>query len=119
MCVCVRECSPNINTCIIISRLFPSPSQVLSPYSAEDAKSMLKAAIRDPNPVVFLENELMYKEEFDISAEAMDPNFVAPIGKAKIERQGIVGGWVCVCVNIFPFICHLFSICFPFISISS
>lgn len=62
--------------------------KVLSPYSSEDAKGLLKAAIRDPNPVVFLENELMYGTSFPMSAEAMSKDFVLPIGKAKIEREG-------------------------------
>eukprot|EP01018_Ginkgo_biloba_P006466 Gb_16218 [translate_table: standard] len=57
--------------------------KVLSPYSAEDARGLLKAAIRDPDPVVFLENELLYGESFPISAEALDPSFSLPIGKAK------------------------------------
>jgi pyruvate dehydrogenase E1 component beta subunit len=62
--------------------------RVLMPYSSEDARGLLKAAIRDPNPVVFLENELMYGQAFDISEEALDKDFVIPIGKAKIEREG-------------------------------
>lgn len=62
--------------------------KVLSPYSSEDAKGLLKAAIRDPNPVVFLENELMYGTSFPMSADAMSKDFVLPIGKAKIEREG-------------------------------
>lgn len=62
--------------------------KVLSPYSAEDYRGLLKAAVRDPNPVVFLENEIAYGEEFDISEEALLPDFVLPIGKAKIEREG-------------------------------
>jgi pyruvate dehydrogenase E1 component beta subunit len=61
---------------------------VVSPWSAEDAKGLLKAAIRDPNPVVCLENELMYGVEFDLSAEALSKDYVIPLGKAKIERQG-------------------------------
>ena len=62
--------------------------KVLSPYSAEDARGLLKAAIRDPNPVVFLENEILYGQQFDLSPEAADKDFVLPIGKAKIERSG-------------------------------
>lgn len=62
--------------------------KVVSPWSAEDAKGLLKAAIRDPNPVVFLENELMYGQTFPMSAEAQKDDFVIPFGKAKIERQG-------------------------------
>lgn len=48
----------------------------------------MKAAIRDDDPVVFLENEMMYGVEFDMSKEVMSKDFVLPIGKAKIERQG-------------------------------
>ena len=59
--------------------------KVLAPWSAADAKGLLKAAIRDPNPVIFLENEIMYGQSFDVPD---DPEFVLPIGKAKIERAG-------------------------------
>ncbi len=59
--------------------------KVVAPYSGEDAKGLLKAAIRDPNPVVMLENELMYGQSFEVPE---DPEFVIPIGKAKIERPG-------------------------------
>lgn len=62
--------------------------KVVSPYSAEDAKGLLKAAIRDPNPVVVLENELMYGQTFTVSEEVMKDDFVIPIGKAKIEKEG-------------------------------
>lgn len=62
--------------------------KVVSPWSAEDAKGLLKAAIRDPNPVVFLENELMYGQTFPMSEAAQKDDFVIPFGKAKIERQG-------------------------------
>ncbi|KAI5287100.1 pyruvate dehydrogenase E1, beta subunit [Ascosphaera acerosa] len=62
--------------------------KVLAPYSAEDAKGLIKAAIRDPNPVCVLENELMYGESFPLSPEAQRDDFVLPIGKAKIERPG-------------------------------
>jgi len=62
--------------------------KVVAPYSSEDAKGLLKASIRDPNPVVFLENELLYGVGFPMSAEAMSKDFVLPIGKAKIEREG-------------------------------
>ncbi|KAG5064732.1 hypothetical protein JHK85_005915 [Glycine max] len=62
--------------------------KVLSPYSSEDARGLLKAAIRDPDPVVFLENELLYGESFPVSAEVLDSSFCLPIGKAKIEREG-------------------------------
>jgi pyruvate dehydrogenase E1 component beta subunit len=59
--------------------------RVLAPWSAADAKGLLKAAIRDPNPVIFLENEMLYGQQFDVPD---DPDFVLPIGKAKIERPG-------------------------------
>ncbi|URE25569.1 pyruvate dehydrogenase E1 component subunit beta [Musa troglodytarum] len=54
----------------------------------EDARGLLKAAIRDPDPVVFLESELLYEESFPISAEVLDSSFCLPTGKAKIEREG-------------------------------
>ena len=58
---------------------------VLAPFGADDAKGLLKAAIRSPNPVVFLEHELMY----GVSGEVpVDPDFVVPIGKARILREG-------------------------------
>lgn len=62
--------------------------KVVSPYSAEDARGLLKAAIRDPNPVVVLENEIMYGVSFDVPESVLSPDFVVPIGKAKIEREG-------------------------------
>jgi len=62
--------------------------QVVSPWSAEDAKGLLKAAIRDPDPVVFLENEILYGLPYEMSAEAQSKDFVLPIGKAKIEKAG-------------------------------
>ncbi|TBU45056.1 thiamine diphosphate-binding protein [Dichomitus squalens] len=62
--------------------------KVVSPWSSEDCKGLLKAAIRDPNPVVFLENELLYGVTFPMSEEAMSDNFLLPIGKAKVEREG-------------------------------
>lgn len=62
--------------------------KVVTPWSAEDAKGLLKAAIRDPNPVVVLENELLYGQSFPMSEEAQKSDFVIPFGKAKVERQG-------------------------------
>jgi pyruvate dehydrogenase E1 component beta subunit len=59
--------------------------KVIAPWSAADAKGLLKSAIRDPNPVVFLENELMYGSSFYVPD---DPDFTIPIGKAKVERSG-------------------------------
>lgn len=59
--------------------------KVIAPYSASDAKGLLKSAIRDPNPVVFLENELMYGVSFDVPD---DSDYLVPIGKANVLRQG-------------------------------
>ena len=59
--------------------------KVIAPYDAADAKGLLKAAIRDPNPVIFLEHELMYGETFEVPD--MD-DFLIPIGKAKVRREG-------------------------------
>jgi len=62
--------------------------KVIAPYSAEDARGLLKAAIRDDNPVVFLENEILYGMSFDVSEEVKGKDFVLPIGECKIERAG-------------------------------
>jgi len=62
--------------------------KVVAPYSAEDARGLLKSAIRDPNPVVVLENELLYGVSFDVTPEIMSKDFLIPIGKAKVEREG-------------------------------
>ena len=62
--------------------------KVLVPWSSEDAKGLLKAAIRDPNPVIVLENEMLYGTEFPMSDEAMSSDWVVEIGKAKVERAG-------------------------------
>ncbi|WP_337270972.1 pyruvate dehydrogenase complex E1 component subunit beta [Oryzifoliimicrobium ureilyticus] len=59
--------------------------KVVMPYTAADAKGLLKAAIRDPNPVIFLENEILYGQHFDVPK--LD-DFVLPIGKARIHRKG-------------------------------
>ena len=59
--------------------------KVVSPYTAADAKGLLKSAIRDPNPVIFLENELMYSTTFDVPV--LD-DFTVPIGKARIAKSG-------------------------------
>ena len=62
--------------------------QVISPFNSEDAKGLLKSAIRDPDPVVFLENEILYGVQYPMSDEALSKDFLLPIGKAKIERAG-------------------------------
>ena len=59
--------------------------KVIAPWSAADAKGLLKSAIRDPNPVIFLENEILYGQSFPVPQDA---DFVLPIGRAKIERPG-------------------------------
>ena len=62
--------------------------KVVSPWNIEDCRGLLKASIRDNDPVVFLENEMMYGVEFDVDPKIMDKDFLIPIGKAKIERPG-------------------------------
>jgi pyruvate dehydrogenase E1 component beta subunit len=59
--------------------------KVVAPWSAADAKGLLRAAIRDPNPVIFLENEILYGHSFECPTS---DDFVLPIGKAKVEREG-------------------------------
>ena len=59
--------------------------KVVAPYSAADAKGLLKAAIRDPNPVIFLEHEVLYSQSFDVPD---DDDWVVPIGKANILQSG-------------------------------
>ena len=59
--------------------------KVIAPYSAADAKGLLKAAIRDPDPIVFLENEILYGHSFEVPK--LD-DFVLPIGRARILRSG-------------------------------
>ena len=59
--------------------------KVVAPWSAADAKGLLRAAIRDPNPVIFLENEILYGHTFDCP---VSDDFILPIGKAKVEREG-------------------------------
>ncbi|KAL7675052.1 hypothetical protein ACOME3_001320 [Neoechinorhynchus agilis] len=62
--------------------------KVVAPWSSEDARGLIKAAIRDNDPVVCLENEVLYSQSFGLSEEAMGADFVLPIGKAKIEHEG-------------------------------
>jgi len=59
--------------------------KVVAPYTAADAKGLLKSAIRDPNPVVFLENEILYGQSFEVPE---GDDFTVPIGKARVARQG-------------------------------
>jgi len=62
--------------------------KVISPWNVEDCRGLIKSAIRDDDPVVILENEMMYGVEFDTTPEIMDKDYLIPIGKAKIERAG-------------------------------
>ena len=59
--------------------------KVVMPYTAADAKGLLKSAIRDPNPIIFLENEILYGQSFEVPK--MD-DFLVPIGKARVHRTG-------------------------------
>jgi pyruvate dehydrogenase E1 component beta subunit len=59
--------------------------KVIAPYSAADAKGLLKSAIRDPNPVIFLENEMIYGQSFEVPDDA---DYTIPIGKAAVLREG-------------------------------
>src|SRR3712207_1212693 len=70
---------------------------VLSPYSAADAKGLLKAAIRSEDPVVFLENELLYGQSFDVPKQDDD---VLAIGKARIARDGRDGTLVSYSIGV-------------------
>jgi len=62
--------------------------KVVAPWNCDDAKGLLKAAIRDDNPTVVLESEILYNEKFTLSPEADGKDFVIPIGKAHIEKKG-------------------------------
>ncbi len=62
--------------------------KVLAPWSAADAKGLLKAAIRDPNPVIFLENEILYGQSFEVPDGPGAEDWVVPIGTAKVVRPG-------------------------------
>jgi pyruvate dehydrogenase E1 component beta subunit len=59
--------------------------KVVAPWSSADAKGLLRAAVRDPNPVIMLENEILYGHTFDCP---VDEDFILPLGRAKIEREG-------------------------------
>ncbi|TXT13000.1 hypothetical protein VHUM_01401 [Vanrija humicola] len=62
--------------------------KVVSPWSAADCKGLLKSAIRDPNPVCVLENELLYGVSFPMTKEELSDEYLIPFGKAKIEKEG-------------------------------
>lgn len=78
--------------------------KVLAPYDSEDARGLLKAAIRDPDPVVFLENEILYGATYHVDEKVLDKDFVLPIGKCKVQREGtdvtLVGFGRCVEHNL-------------------
>lgn len=63
--------------------------KVVSPYSSEDARGLLKSAIRDDNPVVVLESEIDYGVSHPVTEEAKSKDFLIPIGVAKIEQPGV------------------------------
>ena len=63
--------------------------QVLAPFDAEDSRGLLKAAIRDPDPVVFLENEILYGESFPVTDEILGHDFTVPIGKCKVHPEWV------------------------------
>lgn len=60
----------------------------MAPFDVEDARGLLKAAVRDPDPVVFLENEILYGYEYPVTEEILDKDFTVPLDKAKIMREG-------------------------------
>ncbi|KAN0036813.1 hypothetical protein ACTFIV_002126 [Dictyostelium citrinum] len=62
--------------------------KVVAPWSAADHRGLLKSAIRDDNPVVYLESELLYNYKFDLTDQEQDKEYLVPIGKAKVEREG-------------------------------
>lgn len=62
--------------------------KVVAPWNVEDIRGLLKASIRDDDPVVFLENEMMYGVSFDTPDNVLDKDFVLPLNKAKVEREG-------------------------------
>ena len=62
--------------------------KVVSPWNSADARGLLKAAIRDENPVVVLENEIMYGQTFSLTPEEMDKDFLLDLSKLKVEREG-------------------------------
>jgi len=62
--------------------------KVIAPWNCNDSKGLLKASIRDPNPVIFLESELLYNHKFPLSEEAQSPDYLLPLDKAQIEKVG-------------------------------
>lgn len=76
-------------------------AQVLSPYDSEDARGLLKAAIRDPDPVVFLENELLYGQAFPVTAEVGGVTYLHAACSPPLG-QGL-------CINVVPWRCRAAS----------
>lgn len=62
--------------------------KVVIPYNVEDIRGLTKSAIRDDDPVVILENEMMYGQTFDVPEHVLDKDFLIPIGQAKVEKEG-------------------------------
>lgn len=62
--------------------------KVVAPYDSEDARGLMKGAIRDPDPVVVLENEIMYGQAFPVTQQVLDKDFTVPLNKAKVMREG-------------------------------
>lgn len=62
--------------------------KVVAPYSSADAKGLIKSAIRDPNPVVYLENELLYGVSFPLTDAEQSDDYTIPIGEARVEKEG-------------------------------
>jgi pyruvate dehydrogenase E1 component beta subunit len=62
--------------------------KVIAPYFADDFKGLLKSAIRDPNPVIFLENEISYGLTHDVDSKVLEDDYLVPIGKSRIVKEG-------------------------------
>jgi pyruvate dehydrogenase E1 component beta subunit len=62
--------------------------KVVAPWNVEDVRGLLKSAIRDNDPVIFLENEMMYGVSFEVDDRVMDKEFLLPLNKCKIEKEG-------------------------------
>lgn len=62
--------------------------KVVVPWNVEDYRGLLKASIRDEDPVVFLENEMMYGVNFDVDERVLDKDFLLPLNQAKVEKEG-------------------------------
>lgn len=58
--------------------------QVVAPYDSTDARGLLKAAVRDPDPVIILENEILYGQSFPVTPEVLGADFTIPLNKAQV-----------------------------------